>query len=65
MYILKIFVTGVRPDENGDYIIDDMVLTKAQIKSYFGLLDINKASFMSAGIIGEKFRWPNGEMPYE
>ena len=57
------FFTGVQPDENGDYIIDDMVLTKAQIKSYFGLPD--GGSFTSAGKKGEKFRWPNGEMPYE
>ena len=40
-----------------------MVLTKAQIKRYFGLPD--GGSFTSAGKKGEKFRWPNGEMPYE
>ena len=57
------FVTGVRPDKNGDYIINDMVLTKEQITSYFGLSD--GGSYLSAGIIGKKYRWPHGEMPYK
>ena len=62
--MLKTFVTGVQPDENGDYMIGDMILSKAQILSYLGLSDINATSFTSEGINGHYFRWPHREMPY-
>ena len=54
------------PNENGDYIIDDMVLTESQVISYFGLARKRSGIICSfrSGIPYESRRWPNRTLPY-
>ena len=53
---------GVEADSNGEYLIDDMVLDDFQFNGIEGIGNVNGA--LSAGINGDKYRWPNGELPY-
>ena len=53
---------GVQADYNGEYLIDDMVLDDFQFNGIEGIGNVNGA--LSAGINGDKYRWPNGELPY-
>ena len=55
------------PNENGDYIIDDMVLTESQIISYFGLASKRTGIIRGfrSGIPKESARWPNRTLPYQ
>ena len=42
-------------NEKGKIVIDDMILTKEQAMSYFGI---------QSGKQNESYRWPNGILPY-
>ena len=53
---------GVEADNNGEYLIDDMVLDEFQFNGIEGIGIDNGA--LSAGIAGDRYRWPNGELPY-
>ena len=55
------------PNENGDYIIDDMVLTESQVISYFGLARKRSGIIRGfrSGIPKESARWPNRTLPYQ
>ena len=46
-------------NEEGNFVIDDMILTKEQAMSYFGI-----SSNYNSGKQGERYRWPNGILPY-
>ena len=46
-------------NEKGKIVIDDMILTKEQAMSYFGM-----SLIYSSGLQNERFRWPNGILPY-
>eukprot|EP00095_Tigriopus_kingsejongensis_P012114 maker-scaffold97_size377342-snap-gene-1.15 protein:Tk12114 transcript:maker-scaffold97_size377342-snap-gene-1.15-mRNA-1 annotation:"zinc metalloproteinase nas-8-like" len=49
----------LEPDENGNYVIGDMVLTADQYSADF--LGLEEFS----GIRGDNYRWPNGVIPYQ
>ena len=51
------------PNENGEYILDDMVLTESQIISYFGLA--RKSIGGRSGIPYKSARWPERTLPYQ
>ena len=52
-------------DANGNYQLDDMVLTEEQFKRNLGT-DEEKAALMDRqGINGNSYRWPNKELPFE
>ena len=54
------------PNENGDYIIDDMVLTESQVISYFGLASKRSGIIRGrSGIPYESARWPDRALPYQ
>ena len=50
----------MEPDENGFYLIDDMMLTKNQLKILFA-----PQSVTVQAIEYDDSRWPNGIVPYE
>ena len=52
-------------DENGNYRIDDMVLTEEQFKLNYGTEEEKKEFFDRQGIPGSQYRWPNNELPYQ
>jgi len=54
---------GVEADYNGDYVIDDMVLDEFQFNEIEGSSSMN-SDVQNAGIRGDQYRWPNGELPY-
>ena len=43
-------------NEKGNFVVDDMILTKEQAMSYFGI---------RSGKQNESYRWPNGILPYD
>ena len=47
---------GVVPDENCNYVMDDMVMTEEQLLHAFGLVAMNGQTDLSR-------MWPNGEIP--
>ena len=53
-------IQNIAPDENGFYLIDDVMLTKEQLK----LFRFNPQSVTVQAIEYEQFRWPNGVVPY-
>ena len=53
-------IQNIAPDENGFYLIDDVMLTKEQLK----LFRFNPQSVTVQAIAYEQFRWPNGVVPY-
>jgi len=48
-------------DDDGNYIIGDMVLTEQQYHQFYG--DESKV-IEDSGLKSERYRWPNGEIPY-
>ena len=50
----------MEPDKNGFYQIDDMMLTKDQLKLLF-----NPPSFQMQAVAYFGYRWPDGDIPYE
>ena len=54
------------PNENGNYIIDDMVLTESQVITYFGLTS-KKSGIIGgrSGIPHKGARWPDKTLPYQ
>ena len=55
----------VEPDENGNYRIDDMILTEEQFKLNYVTEEEKKAFLDRQGIPGSEFRWTNNELPYQ
>ena len=55
------------PNENGDYILDDMVLSESQVISYFGLASKRSGIIRGSrsGIPYESARWPDRTLPYQ
>ena len=49
------------PDENGDYLIDDMRLDEVQFKGLFGTEE--EMEMLRNALAGN--RWPNGVLPYK
>ena len=47
-------------NEKGKFVIDDMILTKEQAMSYFGIVPL----IHSSGKQDERWRWPDGILPY-
>ena len=53
------------PDADGNYQLDDMVLTEEQFKRHFGTEEEKAALWERQGIQGSFYRWPNKELPFE
>ena len=53
------------PDENGDYTIDDMILTEDQTLSYFGLSGKRSGIYGRSGIRSQSSRWKKYTLPYQ
>ena len=50
-------------DEDGNYVIGDMILNPEQFNYAYGKADDGEV--VQSGINGERYRWPGGVVPYE
>ena len=58
-------ITDRKPDENGNYKIDDMIMTEDQFKMHYGTEEEKKEYLDRQGIPGSQYRWSNNEIPYQ
>ena len=58
-------VSDRKPDENGNYKIDDMIMTEEQFKMNYGTEEEKKEYLDRQGIPGSQYRWSNNEIPYQ
>ena len=54
------YFVGFQPDENCEYPVGDMVLSKNQMQEAFGEFEISDRS----GINDANFRWKENKLPY-
>lgn len=52
-----------QPDENGDYLLDDMILDQHQFNRFFGTEDEKELSRQARP--QESYRWTNKIVPYK
>ena len=59
--------SSIKPSENGSVTIDDMILDEFQFNKVNGadIGDEPGDGVAFSGISGERYRWPNAELPYE
>ena len=58
LFIINIAVANLNIDENGNYKVDDMIMSPSQ---YSPISNLGQES----GQKDLKFRWPNGVVPYK